>query len=81
MRRLVTGSEAEQGLERGHGQLPAIVAKDEFVEVNLELIAADTVVGSDQPLGGCQSRGPPKAPRISRLCSGRFGEVGYEAGV
>ena len=26
------------------------MAKDEFVEINLELIAAHTVVGSDQPL-------------------------------
>lgn len=46
----VRGSEAEQGLEGGHGLLSAIVAKDEFIEVNLELIAADAVIGSNEPL-------------------------------
>ena len=49
-RGFMPGSEAEQGLERGHGYSPTIVAKDEFVEINLELIAAHTVVGSNQPL-------------------------------
>jgi hypothetical protein len=44
------GSEAQHGLERGHGQLLAIMAKDEFVEINFELIAAHAVVCSDQPL-------------------------------
>jgi hypothetical protein len=28
----------------------AIMAKDKFIEVNLELMTAHTVVGSDQPL-------------------------------
>jgi hypothetical protein len=46
----VPGAEAEQRLKRGHGQPPSIMAKHEFVEINLELIAAHTVVGSDQPL-------------------------------
>ena len=46
----VPGSETEQGLKCSHGLTPTIVAKDEFVEVSLELIAAHTVVGSDQPL-------------------------------
>jgi hypothetical protein len=29
---------------------PAIVAKDEFVEINLELTAAHPVIDSDEPL-------------------------------
>jgi hypothetical protein len=37
-------------LERGHGLPSPIVAKDEFIKVNLELIAAHAVIGSDQPL-------------------------------
>ena len=49
-RGLATGSETEQGLERGHRLPPAIMAKDEFVEINLKLIAAHAVIGSDQPL-------------------------------
>ncbi len=47
---LVVGSEAEECLERDHGEPPAIMAKDEFIEVDLELITAHAVVGSDQPL-------------------------------
>ena len=49
-RGLASGSETEQGLERGHRQPPAIMAKDEFVEINLKLIPAYAVIGSDQPL-------------------------------
>ena len=48
--RLAPGPESKQGLERGHGLPPTIVAKDKFVEINLQLIAAHAVVGSDQPL-------------------------------
>jgi hypothetical protein len=47
---LAPGSETEQGLERGHGLPAPIVAKDEFIKINLKLIAAHAVVGSDQPL-------------------------------
>src|ERR1700720_193024 len=49
-RGFLPGSEAEERLERGHGLLPPVVAKDEFVEIDLELIAAHTVISSDQPL-------------------------------
>ena len=49
-RGLASGSETEQGLERGHRLPPAIMAKDEFVEINLELITAHAMIGSDQPL-------------------------------
>ena len=48
--RLAPGSETEQGLERGHGLPAPIVAKDEFIKINLKLIAAHAVIGSDQPL-------------------------------
>ena len=49
-RGLVPGSETEQGLERGHGLPAAIMAKDEFIKISLELIAAYAVIGSEQPL-------------------------------
>lgn len=49
-RRRVPSSEAEQGLKGGHGRLAAIVPKDELVQVNLELSAADAMVRADQPL-------------------------------
>ena len=48
--RLVPGPETEQGLERGHGLPAPIVAKDEFIKINLKLIAAHAVIDSDQPL-------------------------------
>jgi hypothetical protein len=43
-------SEAEESLERGHGLPAPIVAKDEFVEIDLQLIRTNAVMGSDQPL-------------------------------
>jgi len=46
----MSSSEAEQGLERGHRRLPTIVAKNELIQINLELITAHTVVSSEQPL-------------------------------
>ena len=48
--RLVPDPEAEQGLERGHELSALIVTKDEFIRINLKLIAAHAVIGSDQPL-------------------------------
>ena len=48
--RLPSAPETEQGLKRGHGLPPPIVAKDEFIKINLKLIAAHVVIGSDQPL-------------------------------
>src|SRR5271165_4120992 len=41
--RLAPGPETEQGLERGHGLPAPIVAKDEFIKINLKLIAAHAV--------------------------------------
>src|ERR1035441_5230808 len=49
-RGLMAGCETEEGLECGHGSPPVIVAKNEFIEVCLELSAAHTMVGSGQPL-------------------------------
>jgi len=48
--RLAPGSETKQCLERGHGLPAPIVAEDEFIKINLKLIAAHAVIGSDQPL-------------------------------
>jgi len=48
--RLPSRPKTQQSLERGHWLTAPIVAKDEFIEVNLELIAAYPVIGSDQPL-------------------------------
>ncbi len=44
------GAEAEQGLERSHGRLTTIVAKNELIKIDLQLIAAYAVIGSDEPL-------------------------------
>ena len=46
----VRSSEAEQGLKRGHGLAPAIVPKDELVQIHGKLGATDAVIGADQPL-------------------------------
>jgi hypothetical protein len=43
-------AEAEQGLERSHGCLATIVAKNEFIKIDLQLIAAYAVIGPDEPL-------------------------------
>ena len=43
-------AQSEQRLEGRHGLPTAIVPKHELVEVGLQLGAADTVVGPDQPL-------------------------------
>ena len=43
-------SETEQRLEGGHRLLAPIVSKDKLIEIDLELSAADTVIGADQPL-------------------------------
>jgi hypothetical protein len=44
------GSQTKQRLEGGHRLLAPIVAKDELIEIDLELSAADAVIGADQPL-------------------------------
>src|SRR6266536_2428956 len=48
--RLAPRAESEQGLERCHGSLAPVMAKDELVEINLQLMSADAVVRSDEPL-------------------------------
>ena len=43
-------SQTEQSLKSGHRLVTPIVAENKLIEVNLELRAADAVVGTDQPL-------------------------------
>ena len=43
-------SQTEQSLKGRHGLVTPIMAKNELIEVNLELRAANAVVGADQPL-------------------------------
>src|SRR4030095_1598745 len=49
-RRPLLRSQTEQSLKGGHGLVAPIVAKNKLIEVDLELPAAHTVVGTDQPL-------------------------------
>ena len=42
--------EPEQGLKRGHRGLAPVIAKDEFVEIDLQVMSADAMVGADEPL-------------------------------
>ena len=44
------GAEAEQCLECSHGFLATIVPKNELIQINLELIAAHAMIGSNEPL-------------------------------
>jgi hypothetical protein len=44
-RGFVPGSETQQGLECSHRLLPTIMAKDEFIKVSLDPIAAYAVMG------------------------------------
>ena len=44
------GTEAKQGLECSHGCLATIVPKNELIQINLELIAAHAMIGSNEPL-------------------------------
>src|SRR5665213_4133946 len=41
---------SKQCLERSHRRLPPIVTKDEFIQVDLELVAADAVMSPKEPL-------------------------------
>jgi hypothetical protein len=43
-------SHTEQRLEGGHWLFASIVSKDELIKIDLELSAADAVIGADQPL-------------------------------
>jgi predicted nuclease with RNAse H fold len=45
-----TSPKAEQRLKGGHGLFTAIVPKDKLVQIRLELRAAHTVIGPDQPV-------------------------------
>ena len=45
------GSEAQQGLECPRRLLAPIMAKEDFIKISLELMAAHAVIGPEQPLG------------------------------
>jgi hypothetical protein len=47
---ILAGSEAEQSLECGHGLLSAVMAKNELIQVGLQLVAAHPMVRADEPL-------------------------------
>lgn len=49
-RRFTRSPQTEQGLECSHGCPAAVVAENKLIQINLELIPAYTVMGSDQPL-------------------------------
>jgi hypothetical protein len=46
-RRLTAGTKAEEGLKSRGWRLSPIIAKDEFIQINLELITTDAVMGSE----------------------------------
>src|SRR5438093_74857 len=43
-------AKSQQGLERSHWCLAPVMAKDELVEIDLQLMASDAVVRPDEPL-------------------------------
>src|SRR6266700_4954315 len=45
-----SAAEAEQGLKSRHRLLASIVSENELVQIHLQLRAADTVIGADQPV-------------------------------
>ena len=45
------GSEAQQGLESRRRLLAPIMAKEEFIKISLESMAAHAVIGPEHPLG------------------------------
>ncbi len=49
-RRCARGSETEERLEGGHGLPSAIVPKNELVQVDLQLRAANPMVSTEKPL-------------------------------
>jgi hypothetical protein len=49
-RRRVSGAESEQRLKRRHGLPTPVVPKDELIEIDLQVTAADPVIRPDQPL-------------------------------
>ena len=82
----VSRSKTEERLEGSHRRLPAVVTKDELVEVDLELSAADSMVGTDQPLlqvahsaVGQRDDRFRALPQLSSLwlCAGDVGIAGF----
>jgi hypothetical protein len=72
-------AKSEQSLERSHRRFPPIVAKYEFIQVNLELIAAHAVMGTQQPLLEI-ANGPVRQMHYRLpLSAGPLAAVGCEA--
>jgi len=42
--------ESERDLKRGHRRGPPVMAKDEFVEIDGQVMPADAVIRADEPL-------------------------------
>jgi hypothetical protein len=76
---MVESSKAKESLESGHGLPSAVVSEDELVEVDLELTAADAMVGANQPLlevtDGSVARGTTDLAPLRN-----FGPQGLSAG-
>jgi len=65
-------SETEQRLEGCHGLPTAIVPKDELVQIDLQLGAANPVVSAYEPLLEVADGDQQEAPQISLLDATRF---------
>jgi hypothetical protein len=76
---MVESFKAEESLKSGHGLPPTIVSEDELVEVDLELSAADAVMGANQPLlqvtDGSVGQGDDRFGALAQ-----FGSQGLNAG-
>src|SRR3954451_6615398 len=64
--RLVEGTKPEEGLEGGHRGAAAVVAEDELVEVNLQVLGRDAAMGAVEP--GLQVGGRPVGAGEELLC-------------
>ena len=42
-------AQAEQGLERGHGRVAAVVPEGELIEVGLQVLGRGAVMGAGEP--------------------------------
>ena len=73
---------SEQRLERSHRRLAPIVTEDEFIQVDLELVAADTVMSPKKPLLEI-ANGPVRQRHygLRALSQAGFAAVGCEARV
>ena len=71
---MAAGSETKKGLKCSSRRLAAIVPKDEFIEVYLELGLTHTVVGADRPGVGIWRIGDALGSPIRTLFRGRIAD-------